>query len=76
MAGTRTYHQTSVLQMTELMSKNLPRQESNHESKPCEEENTSIFVEGVENWNRSSLSIDWINLRRLPKSSDSESHDW
>jgi hypothetical protein len=59
-----------------MANKNLPRQESDHETKPREEEDSSIFVEGVENWNRSSLSIDWINLGRLPKSSDFESHDW
>ena len=76
--GGNAYLGQILFQYTEnnLVIKNLPRQESNHESKPREEENSSIFVERVEDRNRTSLSVNRINLWRLPKSSDFESHDW
>jgi hypothetical protein len=44
----------------------LPRPKRNHETPPSEEEDPSVFVEGVENGNRSSFAINWIDLRRLP----------
>lgn len=46
------------------------------EAEPREEEYSSILVEWVENWNRSSFSIDWVDLWRLPEGLDLEYHDF
>ena len=52
----------------------LPRPESNHEAPPAEEEHSSVYIEGVEDGNGTSLVIDGIDLWRLPERRDLETH--
>jgi len=58
------------------VSLHSPRQEGHHESKPRKREDTSIFVDRVENGNRTSFPINRVYLWGLPESSKLESHGW
>ena len=37
--------------------------------------NSSIFIDRVQNRDRTSFEVDWIDLWCLPKGSDAEAHD-
>lgn len=54
---------------------NLPGPESNHETPPAEEENSTVDIgEGIEDRNGSSFVVYWIDLGCLPQGSDLEAH--
>lgn len=61
--------------VTSTAEDGLPRPESNHETKPAEEENPAIDIsEGVEDRNGPSFVVDWVDFRGLPQGSDLEAH--
>jgi hypothetical protein len=52
----------------------LPRPEGDEEAHPREEENSSIFVDGVEDRNRPGLLIVWIEVWCGPELVHCEAH--
>jgi hypothetical protein len=45
----------------------VPRPEPNHKSEPREEEYSAIGVDWVEEWDRTGLAVDWVDLRGRPE---------
>lgn len=52
----------------------LPGPKGYQEAKPCEEEDSAVDIEEVENRNGSGLVVDWIDLWGLPEGSKLEGH--
>lgn len=55
---------------------NSPRPESDHETEPSEEEDTTVNAgEWVEDRDGASLVVDRVKLRQLPEGLNLEAHD-
>jgi hypothetical protein len=54
----------------ELSNFAYPGHECNHETPPGEEENATIFVDWVEDWDRLGFLVDRIHLWCAPESSE------
>ena len=63
------------LHLVKVQDKHLPRQESHHKTKPGECENSTIFVDRVEDGDGARLPVHWVDLWCLPKESHVKTHD-
>ncbi len=52
----------------------VPSPKRNHETKPREEEDATVNIDGVEEWYRPSLSIDRVDLRGRVEVGELETH--